>query len=109
MLLLQLRLRFQLLVQHPFLLDLLRLHLSLHPLLAKDLISGWRVRLFRGQCGLGEPTKRQDCRQKPEVASSRIPPLKIFFKFTRFPANDAIDEYIQWHQAGAPNLWKNTR
>lgn len=39
MLLLQLRLRFQLLVQHPFLLNLLRLHLSLHPLLAGDLIS----------------------------------------------------------------------
>ncbi len=34
MLLLQLSLRFQLLIQHPFLLDLLSLHLGLHPLLA---------------------------------------------------------------------------
>ena len=62
MLLLQLRLRFQLLVQHPFLLDLLRLHLSLHPLLAGDLISRL-VRVVQSINGLCKADKRQECRK----------------------------------------------
>lgn len=84
MLLLQLRLRFQLLVQHPFLLDLLRLHLSLHPLLAGDLISRL-VRVVQSINGLCKADKRQECRQKRSRFIA-YPPLKIFFKFTRFPA-----------------------
>ena len=62
MLLLQLRLRFQLLVQHPFLLDLLRLHLGLHPLLAGDLISRL-VGVVQSINGLCKADKRQECRK----------------------------------------------
>ncbi|CDU34662.1 Uncharacterized protein PGA_01630 [Escherichia coli D6-113.11] len=62
MLLLQLSLRFQLLIQHPFLLDLLRLHLGLHPLLTGDLIPRL-VRVIQSINGLCKADKRQECRK----------------------------------------------
>ncbi|BBG76065.1 hypothetical protein TUM2805_02680 [Escherichia coli] len=62
MLLLQLSLRFQLLIQHPFLLDLLSLHLGLHPLLAGYLIPRL-VRVVQSINGLCKADKRQECRK----------------------------------------------
>ena len=58
MLLLHTRLRLQLLVEHPFLLNLLRLHLGLHTLLTRDLITGL-VRVIHGVDGLCKACKRQ--------------------------------------------------